>query len=479
MSKSKESDGVLESAKISLVREIGLATTSNLGGTIASFLQTVVLAMFLSLAQVGEFFIYLAIVYTVSQVFKGIGNAIRKRASSVDVNRSRYFYSSFLFLGAILPLLLIIGFFGPSISQFTNFAVTKTAVYATIFATVAKGTNTFSLRYLSGVGKPGLAESIRNYIVKIGQLVTLFIGLSLSATVPSALVWYGIASLIGSFVSLYFAPTQFIRPDKETVMEIYRFAKWSVPNSLLNDFYLRLDTLALGFFVTSTAAGWYDVSVRVALFSFILAGGVSKTVAVKFSGMYESGIDFSEELQWALRVSTYLIYPSIVVFFLHGEAILTYIYNPEYAGAYWYLIGILVYLVLQAYRMISESVFNALDQPETITVASLSAVIVNIVVIYPLIIQFGGIGVVYSTLIAELFRAVYFGVKLQEYLYIDHRMLYQPLISGFLLIVLNSILLPMVSVSPLLQIILTLSVLFAFYLIPLGYLNIEDQPNTI
>lgn len=472
---------ILDSAKISLLREIALATSSNLGGTIAAFFQTVVLAWFLNVSQVGEFFIYLAVVFTVSQLFKGIGIALRKRASSVDEKQSQYLYASvILSLSLLLPIVVVGLLFGESLGSYTGFTVTNNVIYAILFATVAKGSNSLFMNYLSGVGKPGLAESIRNYVIKGGQLGLLFIGLSLSATVSSALTWYGITAFIGSSLYLYFSPTESIKPTKETFKEVFHFAKWSIPNGLLNDFYLRLDTLALGVFVTATAAGWYDVSVRVALFSFIISRGVSKTIAVKFSGMYESGIDFGKELRWSIRVSTYLIYPTLLLMFLHGESILVFIYSSEYAGAYWYLIGILAYLILQAYRTLSESVFNAIDQPQTITVASTLAVIVNVAVIYPLIMRFGGLGVVYSTLFAELFRTVFFAIKLREYLSLNRKILYQPLLTIVLLGVLQyGVFTNLTSLSEIHSITITSTVILFCYLIPLGYSNIMDQPQAV
>lgn len=478
MSDTTTDKTILDSAQISLTRESFLAALSSLGGSAAALIQTIVLAYFLSVEEVGEFFIYLAVVYLVSQLVKGVGIAVRKRASSVDTNQSTYLYGGLIL--SLLVLTPIIGaglFSGSYVEQYVQFSVTTTAIVVTAFATLAKSSNSLLQNYLSGVGKPGLSESIRNYVIRGGQSVFLFIGLSFQPTVSVALFSYGITAIVGSSLYLYFSPTTFIRPTTETIQELVEFAKWSIPNSLLNDLYLRIDTLALGIFVTSTAAGWYDVSVRVALFSFILAGGFSKTVAVKFSGMYESGLDFTHELRWSLRMGTVLIYPFLLVMIIHGQEILTVIYNSSYSGAYPYIIGILAYLVLQTYRVVSESVFNAIDSPDRITAASVTAVVINLITVYPLIIQFGGMGVIYSTIFSELFRTLILGYHLQDYLSNLHTLVYQPIVI-ILLLGTHSLLITPLSLPPLL-LGLSTTLLVLIYSLIFGLLLYRDKPTSV
>jgi len=475
---SNSQTDILNSAQISLVRESFLAGISNIGGSTAAIIQTLVLAFFLSVSEVGEFFIYLAIVFLISQLVKGVGLAVRKRASSTDTKQSKYLYSGIVFSILILVPILIIGLI---VSQYANpyveFTITFSAVIATAFATLTKSSNSLFQNYLSGVGQPGLSESIRNYVIKGGQSVFLFVGLSIQPTVSVAIFSYGITALFGSALYLYFAPREFIQPTKEVLLELVEFAKWSIPNSLLNDLYLRIDTLALGVFVTSTAAGWYDVSVRVALFSFVLSSGVSKTVAVKFSGMYESGLEFTDELRWSLRLGTVLIYPAILLMFIYGQEILVFMYDSSYAGAYWYVIGILAYLILQCYRIISESVFNALDTPNKITFASVAAVVVNLLTVYPLIVYFGGLGVIYSTIFSEVFRTFILGYHLQDHLSKLYTLLYQPLVISVLLGLYYFIIQPL-SLPPVL-LALTVGVMISIYGVIFVTLLYRTKPTTL
>lgn len=478
VSDSDHNQTILDSAQISLVRESFLAGVSSLGGSVAALIQTIVLAYFLSVSEVGEFFIYLAVVYLISQIVKGVGVAVRKRASSVDEDKSKYLYSGVLFSLVVITPIIGIGLFsGQYANKYVQFDVTTVAVVVTAFATLAKSASSLFQNYLSGVGKPGLSESIRNYVIKGGQSVFLFIGLSIQPTVPAALFSYGVTAIVGSIMYLYFSPKTFIRPTRKTLRELANFSKWSIPNSLLNDLYLRIDTLALGVFVTSTAAGWYDVSVRVALLSFILASGFSKTVAVKFSGMYESGLDFTDELRWSFRMGTVIIYPVILVMVIHGQEILSLIYDPSYSGAYPYVIGILAYLILQTYRVISESVFNAIDSPDSITGASITAVVINIITVYPLVVQFGGIGVIYSTIFSEVFRTFILGYHLQDYLSDLHTLVYQPL-ATLLLLGIHLVLIEPLSLSPLPLAVSTV-ILVLVYSLGFGKILYKDKPKSV
>ena len=162
---------------------------------------------------------------------------------------------------------------------------------------------------------------------------------------------------------------------------------------------------------------------------------------------------------------------------IHGQEILTVIYNSSYSGAYPYIIGILAYLVLQTYRVVSESVFNAIDSPDRITAASVTAVVINLITVYPLIIQFGGMGVIYSTIFSELFRTLILGYHLQDYLSNLHTLVYQPIVI-ILLLGTHSLLITPLSLPPLL-LGLSTTLLVLIYSLIFGLLLYRDKPTSV
>jgi len=79
-------------------------------------------------------------------------------------------------------------------------------------------------------------------------------------------------------------------------------------------------------------------------------------------------------------------------------------YGSDYIHAKWYLVGITVTQLFQCYRMQFESIFNGIDKPKHTTKTSAISVVVNMITAPFLVILFGGLGVIYSTILAEIFR---------------------------------------------------------------------------
>lgn len=448
-------DTDLDTANIDLFYEAIVSTTSSVIGTVISFLHVIVIAHFLTVEEVGLFFFYLTAVYLFSQIPKGVGVSIRKRVSSTENKRPAFLYTGIVL--TILPLaavcILLIGLV-PIINTYSMVQITHSGVLATIFAMLAMGFHHLLHKYLSGTGDPGLADEIRNYVGRGSQLLLTAIGLYLIPTVEAALILYGSGLLIAGIVFWIKSPTKILQPNIEKARSIYSFAKWSVPNTILNDFYHRFDSLALGFLVSATAVGFYDSSVRISSFGFVLAAGLAAAANVNLSGLYESDKDIIEPFKNILALSTFFAFPLLVLSAFHADTILSLSYGPEYSGAIWYLTGIIGYQILQAYRMQFEALFNSVDKPIKITGASIIAVLINIITAFPLVAQLGGIGIVVSTIVAEVFRLSYFIIQTKDELgvvFIKKDIIIQPaiiiIISGVLLI--REFTIPLHSVSAL------------------------------
>lgn len=429
-----DSAAKIPAGDIPLFAESAKSSLSNLAGTILSILQVIVLTAFLPVTDVGLFFFYITLVFLFAQVTKGVAIGLRKRVSTPDTDPASYFYAAAtIATGLLLTLITLLVTIEPVINTYTSITVTRNGLFIVGVATAAKSYLLLMTMYVGGCGHPGLANQIRNYVGRGLQLAFMLAGLALIDTsVTVAMTGYGAGLFLAAIILTWHASIPLTRPSPRHIRSLLAFAKWSIPNTVANDFYQRFDTILLSVLVGSLAVGFYDTSVRLSAFGFAFAAGIAATSTVKLSGLHDTDRAITPTIRKALSTSTVFVYPALIITIIHAGTILTLTFGAAYADARWYLILILAYQVLQAYRKQYESIFNALDTPRTITTTSLAAAGINIITAPLFVLAIGGIGVVVSTILSEFARFIIYQTYVRDELssYIIPAELYQqPLIA--------------------------------------------------
>lgn len=142
--------------------------------------------------------------------------------------------------------------------------------------------------------------------------------------------------------------------------------------------------------------------------AFVLSFSMGRVVTAKMSGLAEEGEEYFTQFRGALHKLLVLVFVYFLVIAIFGKQILTVVYGPEYTEAYLLLVGLTLQMVIQTARLMYESLLYALDFPDRVTRVVIVAVVFNPITAPPLIIAFGGIGMVISTVLAELLRSIYF-----------------------------------------------------------------------
>ena len=405
----------LKSAQLNLWRESIQASISNYFSFIIDILILILLNNYLSIEAVGSYFLILSIVYVMSDFFKGISTAIKKKVSEKPIGEKSSFYWAGIFIlllllglvaiGLVISHIIIIHYTGYDITQFDLLVL-----YILFFGICIK---TLSIDYVSACGLPGKAEVYRMIFSKLGTLILIYVVFNLyHASYQGALIGYSIAHII-SFVIIFIATPKIKLPNINTFKQIYDFAKWSIPNHLLNDIYHRYDTLLLGIMVGLASVSYYDTSVRVAAVGFGIAYGLSRSSIIIFSGRDTEGFPIKKLFDKTIGASSFIMIPSLIFFIIYGTEFLTMLFGTEYDGAYWFLIGISIQMIMQNYRLQFESLFGGINKPKITTVASFYTIGINIIIAPIFIIIMGGIGVVVSSVISEFLRIAIF----QKYTY--------------------------------------------------------------
>lgn len=404
-------DNSLSAGSINHWHESAVSSISTLSGFFLSFLTVLSITHYLPSSEVGLYFFCLAIVYLCVQIPKGIGTAIRKKVSSTDSNKERinYLNTSLLLLlfsliavGLLSPLLILINNFTTGDITISSILIVNLTVYGYSILVLGRS-------YLAGVGKPGLSSTIKNYGGNGLKLLFITIYLYFSPKYEVALLSYSIGYAIAGILCLKISLTgyEIRRPKLESANEIISFTRWSVPNTFVNDLYSRFDTILLGLLIGSIAVSYYSVPLRYAYFGSLVSVGITTSMDIKLSGLYESGGDVSKIFRESLGASTLVVYPLLAITVVNPEVILSSFFGSEYTPAKYFIIGLTGHRVLSSYRRVAESGLNATNNPNRIILPSLVAIAINIVTAIPLVLYMGGIGVVISTIVSDIARLVY------------------------------------------------------------------------
>lgn len=397
----------LKSTKIDMWHESLGTSIPSFFGVLSDVAHVFILVRFLSQEQVGLFFICYAFLYLFSQIARGFGIAIRKRTSEINNGQSEYLWSGFLLIIPTLFVIFIVFWLSqPILAEFVSIIIPRSVLVAFYLATLGFSVLEFSRYYVAGCGKPALAEKLRTGIAKTSMPILTVIFLYYGTTVTNALYAVFVAYFGTAIIIFGFSNHELILPNKSTIINIITFSKWSLSTSILNDFYHRFDTILLGALVGTVAVSNYDASLRIAFLSTTFAVGISKTSNVKMSGMVELERDISKIASQTIVASSVLILPLLLISLFNAEYLLQVAFGPDYTGAKWYLILLVVVQLFQGYRLQFESIFNSYDTPSYTTRTSLYSVVVNVITAPFLVVYFGGLGVLYSTIIAEVVRVV-------------------------------------------------------------------------
>lgn len=403
----------LKSSSIGTWREILGASTSRLINTIGVVLLIVILNTELSVEEIGLYFFLFAIVDLLSNIAGGLGKAIRKRVSAREGKQSDYLttalVATFAAQGIIVVLISIFVLIIPK-GMLPDIVdnINMTLLFASLLLLITQSTGKILLNYNSGLGHPSRSEwlgrAFPGVLFFVLTVAVVYFGLDVSYVFFSGAISYSLSAI---FMMATTRPDLTARPSIGKFKSIIRFGKWSIPNKIVTNFYGSLDLIILGALVTSTAAGYYESTNNLSNLAYVVPFGVGAVLSVKISGLDAEGkTDQIRSLfSRVLPISMALPVAALSVFIIFGEFSIEMIYGNDFVGAYIFLVGLSVKEVITSYRQPVEALNYGMDMPQKPFYANISAVALNIITVIPLVIWLGGIGVVVSTILAEILRS--------------------------------------------------------------------------
>lgn len=403
----------LKSSSIGTWRQIAGASASRFINTIGVVLLVIILNTRLSVELIGLYFFLFAVIDLLSNIAGGLGQAIRKRVSAKEGKQSDYLttalVSTFVAQGIIIVFLLVIAFSVPSnlIPDIVS-RIDILLMFASVLLLVTQSTAKIMLNYNSGLGYPSRSEwlgrALPGVLFFIITVFVIYLGMDIAYVFIGGSISYAFSTLI---MFLTTKPDLTSKPSIKKLRSIFRFGKWSIPNKIVTNFYGSLDIIVLGIIVTSTVAGYYESTNSLSNLAYIVPFGVSAVISVKISGLDAEGKtdEIRSLMSNVLPISMVLPVTALSIFIVFGEFSIEQIYGSNFSGAYLFLVGLSIKEVITSYRKPIEALTYGIDSPEKPFYSNICAVIFNIITVVPFVLLFGGIGVVISTILAEIIRS--------------------------------------------------------------------------
>lgn len=369
------------------------------------FAGVVIFAHVLGAAGLGRFYIVLAAGKLLSQFSNGIGAAVKKRVSEAGTAPAAFLGAGLLaHLGFSAAVGISTLLLEPLLQRFFSVPNLAIGITAVVF-----GLGLFQIcnAFYAGLGNPGfsswadMARSVLTLGFQLGFLVAGWgaFGLVLGFAIAAVLSGLGVWMLTG------IRPTI---PSRRIVASSYEFARWSVPNDFLTSTYGRADVLLVGALVGNAAAGFYEAALRLTQPGAFFATSISSPLQVKTSGLSSRGLDVQEDLANALSYAGLLTIPILFGAAAMPDALMRTIFGSEFAAAGAALVGLAVFQVLSGFGASFGAMLTGSDRIDRELRVNTAVLAVHLPLAALGAWQFGLLGVVGATVLAEVLRLVFY-----------------------------------------------------------------------
>ena len=415
-----------DTANLSLGRETAVALIAKFVLAATGFAGVIVFARVLGVEGVGKYYFLLAAAKLGVQVSGGVSNAIKKRVSEVGVDPSEFFGLGLLVHTGLTGVALVVAvvaypFLQEQIGPFA-FALGVVAIVG------ALGLFSLSNRLYAGIGYPGASfwtDTVRSVVTLIAQVALLVVGWRVLGLMAGLVV----ATLLTTAGVVVLAKVRPRFPTRETAERVWTFARWSVPNSLLQNTYMRLDVLVLGVIVGNAAVGLYEPALRLTVPAAFIAASIGDSLTVKASGLSSLDREVADDLRNALSYACLFAIPIFFGALAIPRALMGVAYGPEYRAGWAALIGLALFQLFNTYRLPFDKVVSGMNRPDLRFRVSAFTLVINVPLAVALGLKYGLLGVIGATIVSE-------AVRVGTYLAVAHRlfdqvMLPRPLFEQF------------------------------------------------
>lgn len=373
--------------------------TANAAGTVIGFLGITFFARELGPHQLGVFFLFQALLGMIGiPADFGIGGAVNKRISEGKPAEGIISTALLLKLVPLTPIIVGILLFRGPINTYLGAELAKFLALAIILQTFA-GLAIEVLRGELRVGETAL-PSLSRQVVYVGLSATLIVlGFGTLGLI------YGLLAGITVMLSwgIYKSSVKIGRPSLAHARSLFDYSKHAFISSVGGYLYNWLDIAVIGFFLTQSHVGTYEIAWRVTGVVIIFSNAIASTVFPQVSQW--AADDASERIEEiiteALTPSLMFVIPAFFGTMIFSREILGLVFGQEYASAWLVLILLMGDKVFQAIQVIVGRSLQAINCPDLAARAAWISLVTNVILNVILVWQFGIIGAAVGTVAAS------------------------------------------------------------------------------
>jgi O-antigen/teichoic acid export membrane protein len=357
--------------------------------TLVGFAGVTFFARELGASQMGVFFLFEAVLGVLSLVADfGLRGAVEKRISEGQSGGEVLSTALVMKLVPVAAIVVVVGVFRQEINAYVGADV----AFLLLIGLVLQELGETQQMVLSGeqrVGQMALPDTARQIgWVGVGALLVLQ-GYGITGLIYGLFVGYGVMFLW----SWHRASSSLRRPSVACGRSLLDFSKYHVVSKAQGYVYSWMDVAIIGFFLTPTAVGAYEIAWRITEAIVLLSNSLAVSILPKISEWHTRGLrDRIGALVSDVTVpSLVLVIPAFGGAVVLSREVLTFVFGPEFAVATLVLVILSGEKIVQAlYRLFHRSL-HGIDRPDlaarTIVVTLFVNLLLNLLLIRPLGIE--------------------------------------------------------------------------------------------
>ena len=230
-----------------------------------------------------------------------------------------------------------------------------------------------------------------SFIFLTGHVSGLIWGLIISTLIEVVLSW------------LFIKPRPRLKLEIHKIFEVIHRGKYITLSGVFNYLFHNVDDIFIGKLLGTTSLGLYQVAYKISTLP-ISEGGeiVSKVVFPVYTKIADNRTRLKKAFLRVLCVISSLILPFSVVLILFAEPFVMFILGSDWMEIVPVLRILVVFGAIRAISGSSSALFLAVKKQEYITVVTLVSFLSLLIVILPMVSQFGLIGGAYASLMGSI-----------------------------------------------------------------------------
>lgn len=392
-----------EPSGVSLGGETLKGTVAKFSMAAVGFAGTVVFARLLGPTDFGGFYLLFALVKFTDRPISGVANAAKKRFSETTQSESEVLGAMLLVIGGWLVVVVAAAAVGRSwLAAFTGLDGAVSLFVLLVLATMLYEPLERLVEARGRIGASTWIDTVRSYLTLPLQLSFVLAGFG------AAGMAFGLsgATFLTVPVTLYYVDTRPAVPPRDLLANLWSYARYSVPSALLGKAYDRFDVFLLGIILVPSAVGYYEVAAKLTVPATFVSGVAARGLMAKVSNLRSKGESVAEDVSNTIAFTTVLSVPILFGALALSRQLVVTLYGGEYAPAAELLVGLAVFRTLQTLNGPLRQTINGIDCPRVNTWLSVGVLTLNVAVGVVLTLEYGAIGVVVATVLAETVRYV-------------------------------------------------------------------------